>query len=772
MLRRRLAVSLIAIAVVFGLTGGLATGLVAGAARTRTAVDRLLEETRLPDVMVTAPTLTEQKAEEIRRIPGVQGAALLAGLAMYVPGAEYFNITASVDGRYGIDIDVPRIVRGRAADPDSSTEIVLGEQIAELLAVDVGDVVRFQSHSVEQLATWTEPTDEELNQFLGPTVVLRVVGVSRHPAELTTDDPQSYFLALPPGFMREYAGRIGEYFRFVLVDLGSAPTPEEEGTVSAKALDIAGDDAGLEESGEQSGGPVKTTLDFVGMSMTVLALVVALAGAIVGGLVVMRTVARAADETTDLPAVGMTTSGRAWAIIAALSPAALAGAVISFTVALVSSMFVPFGLARLAEPHPGVRLDAGVLAVGSAATIALALATAAAVVVFEVRRSTPRSTRQSTTVARLARWGVPVGPLVGVDLAVGSGRAGTRGAGRLATAAVALAMAGGVGALVLDASIGHLRETPAAYGWTWDFVVPEDAVDALADDPAVEAISLVATGPVALNGRPTIVRGMTTIKGPSPVAIVEGRSPQYGEVVLGRRTMADLGVDIGDTVIAEGGQEQRSLLVVGEAVFAGIIDVPEAGWGAAVDRAEFDALGVDDETGTGGVVTLADGVDRDRFVHQLEVEFGDTPTSLAEPVELARIREIAGFPWVLSAFLVAVGLIALTHAVIVTVRRRGRDLAVLRSMGLPSRGVFHAITVQSSLLAVVGAVIGLPLGVIVGHALWRAVASSLGVVVLVSIPWPVIIGSALGGFVAVAALAQIPAWAAARRPIAVLLRTE
>ena len=131
---------------------------------------------------------------------------------------------------------------------------------------------------------------------------------------------------------------------------------------------------------------------------------------------------------------------------------------------------------------------------------------------------------------------------------------------QFAAAAVAMASAAGVGALVLSASIAHLESTPAAYGWTWDYVLPDDAARRRSlDDSEVEMLAVVSTGVVSLDGRPVIVRGMESIKGPPPVLVVDGRPPGIGEVVLGRRTMDDLDVEIGDELLAEGSEDSRAV---------------------------------------------------------------------------------------------------------------------------------------------------------------------------------------------------------------------
>ena len=157
-LRPRLLGSVLLVALVMGTAGGLATGLVSGGMRARTAVERLIAQTHLPDVMLSDPTLDEAQVDEIRNLPEVRGAALLVGFGLIDPDGQYVNIAASADGRYGVDLDVPNIVRGRLASPDAADEVVLSEGTAEALDVDVGDVIHFKSFSPEQVASWDGPT--------------------------------------------------------------------------------------------------------------------------------------------------------------------------------------------------------------------------------------------------------------------------------------------------------------------------------------------------------------------------------------------------------------------------------------------------------------------------------------------------------------------------------------------------------------------------------------------------------------------------------------
>jgi len=507
--------------------------------------------------------------------------------------------------------------------------------------------------------------------------------------------------------------------------------------------------------------------------LLVIAATVALAGLVIGALLVFRAVTRVSVDSSPLVAIGMTTRQRVMAITLALAPAALVAGAVALVVAAATTSVLPFGLARRADPDPGFQLHPWTLAGGAAATIVAAVAVVGLIASRVVRQRSSGRVRQSAAVANAARTGVPVAPLVGIDLAVGSGRAGVPSGNHFATATMSLASAAGVAALVLGASIARLESTPAAYGWTWDYVVPVETATMLTDDPQVEALAIVDAGTISIDGRPVVVRGVNTIKGAPPLLILHGRTPETGEIVLGRRTMSDLGVGIGDSVTAVGTKSTQELRVVGEAVFAGIVDVPEASWGGAVDNDQMATLDYEEGgSGDGAVVRLADGVDRELFAQQFEETTGHAPTMHEEPIELARVREIESLPWILAGFLAAAGLLALLNAIVTTVRRRGRDLAVLRSVGFAPNGVRRAVVTESIALATLGLAIGVPAGIVIGRILWGRLAASLGVEVLIDVPWqPIVVACAAALFTA-AACSLVPARSAARRPIAEALRAE
>jgi ABC-type lipoprotein release transport system permease subunit len=75
-----------------------------------------------------------------------------------------------------------------------------------------------------------------------------------------------------------------------------------------------------------------------------------------------------------------------------------------------------------------------------------------------------------------------------------------------------------------------------------------------------------------------------------------------------------------------------------------------------------------------------------------------------------------------------VALLALGHALVLTVRHRRRDLAVLRVVGFTPSQTGRTVAWQASAVGAAGALIGVPLGLMLGRLVWAAVAHSYGIV--------------------------------------------
>ena len=62
-----------------------------------------------------------------------------------------------------------------------------------------------------------------------------------------------------------------------------------------------------------------------------------------------------------------------------------------------------------------------------------------------------------------------------------------------------------------------------------------------------------------------------------------------------------------------------------------------------------------------------------------------------------------------------------------SVRRRRRELALLKTIGFGRRQVSATVAWQATTLAFVGLVVGIPIGLLLGRLVWQRVADGLGV---------------------------------------------
>ena len=129
-------------------------------------------------------------------------------------------------------------------------------------------------------------------------------------------------------------------------------------------------------------------------------------------------------------------------------------------------------------------------------------------------------------------------------------------------------------------------------------------------------------------------------------------------------------------------------------------------------------------------------------------------------------------PIALALFFGLLACATVAHALVTTVRRRRHDLAVLRSIGFTRRQTRLAITWQATLLALVGIIVGVPLGIAAGRFAWRWLADDFP---LAYVP-PLAIAAVAAVAVIAVALANLlaagPAHVATRIRPAETLRTE
>jgi ABC-type antimicrobial peptide transport system permease subunit len=115
----------------------------------------------------------------------------------------------------------------------------------------------------------------------------------------------------------------------------------------------------------------------------------------------------------------------------------------------------------------------------------------------------------------------------------------------------------------------------------------------------------------------------------------------------------------------------------------------------------------------------------------------------------------------------------LLHLLVVSVVRRRHEMGLLKALGFVSVQIGATVLWQATTVALVGIVVGIPLGIVAGRVVWDAFATSLGAVPVAAVPGFAIAVLAMGVLVVANALAVLPAVTTARRrSVGQLLRTE
>lgn len=112
------------------------------------------------------------------------------------------------------------------------------------------------------------------------------------------------------------------------------------------------------------------------------------------------------------------------------------------------------------------------------------------------------------------------------------------------------------------------------------------------------------------------------------------------------------------------------------------------------------------------------------------------------------------------------------HLLLSAVRRRHRDLAILKTLGFVRRQVAWTVAWQGTTVVVLGLLVGMPAGVALGRWMWTLLADNLGVVVRPQVPYLVLAAVAGAAVLLGNLIAFIPGQLAARTRPAVVLRSE
>jgi hypothetical protein len=271
------------------------------------------------------------------------------------------------------------------------------------------------------------------------------------------------------------------------------------------------------------------------------------------------------------------------------------------------------------------------------------------------------------------------------------------------------------------------------------------------------------------------------------IDIVRGREPHDDdEIALGATTLRNLHRHLDDSIDVGIGSVRQTFRIVGQAVFPRFAPYPASeptglGVGAAMTLDGLRRFGPLDESATSPLAAspfvMVDGPSRGLDARLRRVVFqGDPADGLVlgpqRPNDVASYAHLERTPLALVALLVLLATATLAHLLVTAVRRRRKELAMLRALGCRAAQMRRVVLVQATTLVAMAVVVAVPVGLVAGRVLWAATARWLGVPVEQVVPvWEIVLVVA-GAFVVGWVAALIPAIRAGRVDPAEILRSE
>ncbi|MGZ4127509.1 MAG: ABC transporter permease [Actinomycetota bacterium] len=784
-----------ALAIVVGLAGGLVMAAAAGARRQDATFPkfRVAQNTAQAGIANSGVFFGFANVDfaKAKRLPQVVDTApfnFFIGIARTSRGKVLTPIGdqnpvvffASGDGRFDRVLNRMLVTQGRLSDPNAVDEVMVSYIASIQYDIHLGDTLDLTLPTFENLAT----SGQEGVKFTGPRLTLRVVGVEAQSYELP---PGLGYppIHMTPAFYSKYISGSPTFPAMVMKLRSDGDIPSLIDDVQRSALQPGGASTRVQFFNEPANAAsIRRTLHVQATALWLLALLAGIASVLIFAQAIVRQAFVESDDHPSLHALGMTSGQLFVAAILRLALVGIVGSVLAIGIVVAASPLTPIGLARVIDVTPGVSIDGAVVVIGVASLIGVVVALGA---YAAVRSSSARVARSSlpdhpSRIAdALARSSFPPTSVAGVRMALETGRGRTAVPVRSTLFGAVVGLAALVTAFVFGSSLTHLLNTPRLIGWNWSATIGDsfDAENAarvlpiLAQDTNVAEYSAGGASDVRIGNLTIPVVAQDQVKGAIEPRILEGRAPRaVDEIALGGYTLRSLHAHIGDVVGASIDGPPVLMKIVGRAVVPPVEEPAAVGHGGFMT---FQALkGLEPKVAEDVyTVRFAAGVKpsdaRAKLKGTLQDLAVNTELNIGNATDFARIVNL---PVILAALLALLAGATLIHTLLTVVRRRSRDLAILKTLGFVRRQIRAAIAWQVTTLLVVALAIGIPVGIAAGRWSWTTFANQVGFVpesvvrwlpVVVTIPAAIVFGNLI---------AMLPARAAARTKPAMVLRTE
>jgi len=542
------------------------------------------------------------------------------------------------------------------------------------------------------------------------------------------------------------------------------------------------------------------------VALAVFGAVAGLSALLIAGLILARLLRSLSSESATLRAVGANRAVLLGDQLTGVLGAIVLGSLLAIAVAVGLSPLTPLGPVRPIYPGGGLGFDWTVLGFGFLVLTVFLASAALAFAIREIRRTT--ASRSIEVERREPRWlnsltqGLPISVGTGLRFALGSGRGPNKSPVRSAIFGSVLAVIVLVATLTFGSSLNGLAASPPLFGWNWNYAMlsgfagQEDLpapliAKLLSHDPFVRVWSGVNFTKGQLGGQ------LMPMLAQSPgarvsVPLLSGHGLESSdEVVLGPSTLQQLGKRLGETVsFSASPGVTRTLMIVGTATMPSVTNSGGGmGVGALVSTSLFPAnlLNLQGSNIAGPnaeLIRVKPGLNSTaayRSLVRIDDEVNANPSSQGQaggvvsvlrPIEIVNFRTMDSTPAILAAGLALGAIVALGLTISASVRRRRRDLALLKSLGFTQRQLALVIAWQATVAAVLGAVIGIPAGIFIGRQLWIVFATGIHAVPAPAVPIVSVVLVGVGALIFANAVAALPGRSAARTPTALVLRAE
>jgi ABC-type lipoprotein release transport system permease subunit len=805
----------LSIVLLIGSVGGVAMASIAGARRTDTSFQKFLESTNPSDLAVITGLYQPDPTgydpgfiKKISRLPYVTRVESEAGYSAekvspkgrpvqggMSSGSGGVSLYSSVDGFF-FNMDRLVVLSGRLPNPARAHEVAVTADAARSLGLHLGSTFPLGVSGDKQSNTCQEciPTFR---------TVVTVVGIVTTGTGLVIDDTdRSPEMFATPAFTKPLLKCCSDpTISFLQIAGGSSHLATVEAEISRilpKGLPqlLTPTSSRAEATAQRVIRPEAIALGTFGLIVSLVTLIIALQ-------LLGRQLRLGADEREVVRALGGTPAMTSLDGLIGVVGAVIAGSVLAGVVALLLSPLAPIGPVRPVYPTPGLAFDGVVLGIGVLSMVVLLTGIAVAISIYRAphrvaRRGARRETRASKSVRTAMVVGLPAPAVCGIRFALvpGDGRQASPVRSAVVGAVVAVSVV--VATLTFGSSLNTLVSRPALYGWNWTVlmsaaggvgVMPEKAMKKeLNGDPDVVAWSGVDFGQLQIDGTHVSVLAETPGAHVTPPILSGHDLDGPGQVVLGTQTLAQLHKHVGSTVeVSVGTGKSTTLRVVGTATFPAVggTQHTELGSGALLDfrlipkseRNIFNLPG----GGPNAVLirlkapTKAAALDRlHKMVPILEKADQDQVgfIGVQRPAEVANAGTLRATPAYLAFALAGAAVAALGLTLIASVRRRRRDLALLKALGFTQRQLAAAVAWQATVAAVIGLVVGVPVGALTGRWLWTLFARSINVVPEPTVPIIPLVLVVVGALLFANLVALLPGRSAARTSAALVLRAE